>query len=157
MAKMDTISPAGLGNHHGDDEITPPEDASYVNQPYAPHSLRDALQSAGGGDVTTPTDSASEEDYDDKFNKPVAVLMSIGKGSGKRPAPPNHLPRTGSGLKTALQNSYLSTPSDVSSEAGQLADLAIPKGTKLCAVGSDDKELRAILKRGMQRVSTFLP
>lgn len=153
MANMNTASPQGIGDHHGKDTMTPPEDPSHVNKSDAPHSLRDALQSAGGGDVTTPTDSTSEEDYDDKFNKPVAVLMSTGNGRAKRPALPNHLPRSGSGLKTTLQNSDLSTPSDVSWEAGHLADLSIPRGTKLYAVESDDKELRAILKRGMQRVS----
>lgn len=46
----------------------------------------------------------------------------------------------------------LPTPSDVSSETGNLGDVAALKSTKFYAVAADDKELRDILKRSMQRV-----
>lgn len=155
MAKRNPAAPAGLGGRHGDDSGTLTEEFSVINADHAPHFLREALQSAGRGIATTPTDSASEEDYDDQFNKPVAVLMTTEDGPSKRHAPPHHLLRSGSGVKTTIQDSEPRTPSDISSEAGQLEDLTITTRTKMYAVESDDKELRAILKRGMQRVSTL--
>lgn len=49
-------------------------------------------------------------------------------------------------------DSDLPTLSDASSEAGNLDDVAALKGAKFYTVAADDKELRDILKRSMQRV-----
>lgn len=145
---------ADLSAHQGvGTTISTPDDDSYLEFTSAPRSLRDALRSANGGGPLTPTDSTSEEDWDDQNKKPVAVLTRRRKESANEPGRPSPLPRSGSALKTAIMNSEPNTPSDVGSEGDKLEPISVPKGAKLYAVAPNDKELRAILKRGMQRVS----
>ncbi|KAJ4415268.1 Sterol O-acyltransferase 2 (Sterol-ester synthase 2) [Gnomoniopsis sp. IMI 355080] len=152
MTDLRTAAPADTNVHHGDDSTTStPGDESYLEFTHAPHSLRDALRSANGGGATTPTDSTSEEDYDEQSKKPVAVLMRRRKETAKEHGQPSPLPRPGSSLKTAVMNSEPATPSDFGSEVDKLEAISVPKGAKLYAVAPNDKELRAILKRGMQR------
>lgn len=151
MAATGTAASADLRVHSGPDSSSPPQDESYINKSRAPQSLREALRSANGGGASTPTDSTSEEDYDDESNKPVAVLVRRRKET--EPGRPAFVPRSSSNLKVAAMSSGPATPSDVSSEAGNLDDVAALKGARLYTVASDDKELRDILKKGMQRVS----
>lgn len=126
------------------------QDAHTING-HVPHSLRDALTTANGGGAITPTDSTSEEDYDDYSRDSTTTLRRRRKGQvQQRPDPGS---RSGSNLRTTVMNSGTATPSDGSSEVGNMDDLAPLKGSRLYAVASDDKELRAILKRGLQRVS----
>lgn len=154
MTDQGTAATADPNVHQGDDSTTStPGDESYLEFTHAPHSLRDALRSANGGGVITPTDSTSEEDYDEQSKKPVAVLMRRRKEPAKEYGQPSPLLRAGSSLKTAVMNSEPTTPSDVASEVDKLEAISVPKGAKLYAVAPNDKELRAILKRGMQRVS----
>lgn len=154
MTYQSPAAPADLSAHQGVDSTTStPGDDSYLEFTSAPHSLRDALRSANGGGPLTPTDSTSEEDWDDQAKKPVAVLMRRRKESENDPGRPSPLPRSGSALKTAITNGEPSTPSDVGSEGDKLEPMSVPKSSKLYAVAPNDKELRAILKRGMQRVS----
>lgn len=135
----------------GPDSSSPSQEVFHVNDGRASYSLRDALRTANGGRASAPTDSTSEEDYDDCSKEPVAVLVRRRKGKNQERAILGS--RSGSNLKVATMASGPATPSDVSSEAGNLDDVAALKGAKLYTVASDDKELRAILKRGMQRVS----
>lgn len=154
MAEQGTAASADLNVNHGTDStISTPGDESYLEFTHAPHSLRDALRSANGGGPSTSTDSTSEEDYDEQSKKPVAVLMRRRKEPVKEAGQANPLLRTGSNLKTAMMNSEPTTPSDVGSEMDKTEAISLPKGAKLYAVAPDDKELRAILRRGMQRVS----
>lgn len=156
-AKGNPGAPAGPDDQHEVDITTLAEETSYTGAAHAPRSLKDALQAAGRGIINNPTDSASEEDYDDQFNKHVAVRMSTEDGPSKRRAEPHPLLNmSGSGPTTGSSNSELSTSSELSSEAAQLEDLSVLKRSKLYAVESDDKELRAILKHGMQMVSIFI-
>lgn len=151
MANTGSAASADLRVHSGTDLPSPPQDESYINKSRVPQSLRDALRSANGGGASTPTDSTSEEDYDDESNKPVAVLVRRRQETGHpRPA---SAPRSSSNLKVATMSSDPATPSDVSSEAGNFDDVAALKGARLYTVASDDKELRDILKKGMQKVS----
>lgn len=147
---------ADLQAHHEDGSTTTtPGDESYLEFSHTPHSLRDALRSASGPGAATPTDSTSEEDYDDHLQskKPVAVFMKRRKESAKEPVQPNPLLRSGSALKAAVLSSEPTTPSDAGSEVDKMDGISVPKGAKLYAIAPNDKELRAILKRGMQRVS----
>lgn len=113
-------------------------------------ALRQALRTADGGAIATPSESASEEDYDDESRKPVAVLLRRRKGQEHAPS----LPRSGSNLKISATSSGVATPSEASSEVGQIEDVSALKGAKVYTIASDDKELRDILRRGMQRVSS---
>lgn len=152
MTNQGMAAPADLKVHHGDDSrTTTPGDETYLEFAHTQHSLRDALRSANGRSAIT--DSTSEEDYDDQSKQPVAVLMRRGKESAKESGKPDVLRRSGSALKAAILSSEATTPSDVGSEVEKLDNVPVPKGAKLYAVAPNDKELRAILKRGMQRVS----
>lgn len=154
MTDQGTAAPADLQAHRGDESPTTTlGDDSYLEFTHAPHSLGDALRAANGGNESTPTDSASEEDYDEQSKKPIAVLMRRRKASAKDPGQPNPLVRTGSALKAALLSSEATTPSEFGSDVDKLEGVSVPKGAKLYAVAPNDKELRAVLKRGMQRVS----
>lgn len=141
-------SPVGM------DSFSHPQDGADGDSKPAPFSLRQALRSAQGVGASTPTDSTSEEDYDEDTKKPVAVLLRRSKEK-ERPGLQGSLPRSGSSLKIATASGEPLTPSDVSSEADALDahQMASLKGAKLYTVASDDKELREILKRGMLRVS----
>jgi hypothetical protein len=118
-----------------------------------PRALREALRLAGSGMISTPSESASEEDYDEESQKPIAVLR-LNKGPAKEQAPKSST--TGSKLKVGKvtgEEAAAPTPSDVSSEHGTLDDISSLKGAKVYTIAADDKELREILRRGLQRVS----
>lgn len=150
MADKGTAAPADLELHHGSKPGTSPAD-SYFAMSGPPRALRQALRTAGSGSIATPSES-SEEDYDDESRKPVAVLLRRRKGQENAPS----LPRSGSNLKTSAAGSGVATPSDGSSEAGHLEDVTALKGAKVYTIASDDKELRDILRRGMNRVSIVI-
>lgn len=145
MADKGTAAPADLGVHHGSKPGTSPAD-SYFAMSGPPRALRQALRTAGSGSLATPSESTSEEDYDDESRKPVAVLLRRRKGKEHAPS----LPRSGSNLKTSATGSGVATPSDGSSEAGHLEDVNALEGAKVYTIASDDKDLRDILRRGMQ-------
>ncbi|KAK7744469.1 Sterol O-acyltransferase 2 (Sterol-ester synthase 2) [Cytospora paraplurivora] len=120
-----------------------------------PQALRQALRAADSSLLSTPNDS-SEEDYDDESRKPVAVLLRRRKEKeNAKDSPP--LTRTGSNLKVSATSSGVATPSDGSSEAGQIDDLGSLRGAKVYTLASDDKELREILRRGMLRAKDAQP
>ncbi|KUI72646.1 Sterol O-acyltransferase 2 [Cytospora mali] len=146
MADKGTAAPADLKVHHGSKLSTPPPD-SYFSMNGSARALRQALRTANSGTPSTPPESASEEDYDDESRKPVTVLLR--RRNEKEHAP--SLPRNGSNLKISASSSGVATPSDASSEAGSLDDVGALKGAKVYTIASDDKELRDILRRGMQR------
>lgn len=148
MADNGTAAPADLRVHYGSKPGTSVAD-SYFPANSQPSALRQALRAAESGGISTPSESASEEDYDDESRKPVAVLLRRRKEKETAPS----LPRTGSNLKISATSSGVATPSDASSEAGHLDDVSSLKGAKVYTIASDDKELRDILRRGMQRVS----
>lgn len=144
--------PADRRVHYVPDSSSPSQEVSHISSSHAPHSLRDALRTAEGGTGSNSTESTSEEDYDDRPEEPVAVVVRRRKG--KDPERANPRSRSGSNpAKVAAVTVGPKTPSDISSEVADLDDEAALKVTKLYTVASDDKELRAILKRGMQRVS----
>lgn len=126
---------------------------AYFTRNNPPRALRNALRLAGSGRISTPSESASEEDYDEESQKPIAVLR-LNKKREKDPA--TTLPRSGSKLKVSEGTSEAATPSDVSSETGSLEDISSLRGAKVYTIASDDKELREILRRGVQRVSRAL-
>lgn len=158
MADNGTAAPADLRIHHGRSESTAhsPHTDSYNNHLRPRYSsLRDALRSAnGGGDgVVTPIDSTSEEDYDDDSKNPVAVLLQTSKDAHSQAAKtPASAPASGSSLKVAMASEPSTPVSDMSVDGASLDDLSTLQGAKVYAVASGDKELRAILKRGVQRV-----
>lgn len=123
---------------------------AYFTRNRSPQALREALRLAGSGKISTPSESASEEDYDEESQKPIAVLR-LNKRHEKDQAAT--LPRSGSKLKASEGAGEVATPSDVSSESGTLDDISSLRGAKVYTVASDDKELREILRRGLQRVS----
>lgn len=123
---------------------------AYFTRNRSPQALREALRLAGSGKISTPSESASEEDYDEESQKPIAVLR-LNKRHEKDQA--TTLPRSGSKLKVSEGAGEVATPSDVSSESGTLDDISSLRGAKVYTVASDDKELREILRRGLQRVS----
>ena len=131
------------GRHKSNEE-------AYFTRNNEPRALREALRLAGSGKISTPSESASEEDYDEESQKPIAVLR-LNKRPDKDQA--TTLPRSGSKLKASEGTGEAATPSDVSSENGTLDDLSSLRGAKVYTVASDDKELRDILRRGLQRVS----
>lgn len=104
-----------------------------------PHSLRDALKDAARRNSSSASASTSEEDYDDKINKPVALLVQQNTKSGGN-------------MKAVPMNSGQSTPSDASFDAS-VENVTVLKGAKVYTIAPDDKELRDILKKGLQRVS----
>jgi sterol O-acyltransferase len=131
------------GRHKSNEE-------AYFTRNNEPRALREALRLAGSGKISTPSESASEEDYDEESQKPIAVLR-LNKRPEKDQA--TTLPRSGSKLKASEGTGEAATPSDVSSENGILDDLSSLRGAKVYTIASDDKELRDILRRGLQRVS----
>lgn len=151
MADKVTAAPPDSRDHSSGSTTFPP-DETFTSVRRPPHSLRHALRAANGEGATTPTDSTSEEDYDDESKKPVAVLLRRTKEHESRPT--KSLPRPGSNLKEEMPSEPSTPVSDISSETGNLDDVAALKNAKVYTVASDDKELRAILKRGMQRAST---
>lgn len=150
MSDSRSAAPADPRTHNGNDSADKhlqDNNNSYINTSSYPHSLRDVLKSTNGGSLSTPSDSTtSEEDYDTESKKSVAVLLP------RRTHDANPLSRAGSNLKVVTMSSDPETPSDVSVDVGSLDDMTVLKGTKIYTIASDDKELRAILKRGMQRV-----
>lgn len=129
------------------------EEAYFTRNNNPPRALREALRLAGSGKISTPSESASEEDYDEESQKPIAVLR-LNKRREKEQA--TTLPASGSKLKLSEGTGEVATPSDVSSETGSLEDISSLRGAKVYTIASDDKELREILRRGVQRVSTTL-
>ncbi|KAJ0167953.1 Sterol O-acyltransferase 2, partial [Colletotrichum tanaceti] len=109
-----------------------------------PHSLRDALRTASGGRTTgaAPSESPSEEDYDDpklsarrrKVQAPVRPGASPLKAASKRDR------------KLSLDGSTLSETSSVDEPlrdgGGRL---------KTYVLSPDDRELRDVIKRGLER------
>ena len=124
---------------------------TYFTRNTPPRALREALRLAGSGKISTPSESASEEDYDEESQKPIAVLR-LNKKREKGQA--TTLPAVGSKLKVSEGTAGTATPSDASSENGTLEDITSLRGAKVYTIASDDKELREILRRGAQRVST---
>lgn len=124
---------------------------TYFTRNTSPRALREALQLANSGKISTPSESASEEDYDEQSQKPIAVLRLNRKREKNQAAA--H-PTSGSKSKASEGTSEVATPSSASSENGTLEDVASLRGAKVYTIASDDKELREILRRGMQRVST---
>lgn len=101
----------------------------------------------------TPIDSTSEEDYDDYAKKPVAVLLQGNKDAHSQAATtPASAPPSGSSLKVAMASEPPTPINDLSVDGASLNDLSTLNGAEVYAVASGDKELRAILKRGVQRV-----
>lgn len=138
MADNGTAAPAHLNVHDGSNN------GSYFTESSPGGALRDALTGTKrGGAIRTPSYSASEEDYDDdESRKPVAVVL------GEKTKP-------GKTLSKLNISSGLATPSDASSDGESLGPLKTKdlSGTRVYTVASDDKELRDILRRGLQRVS----
>lgn len=143
---------AGSAGPRTKDETNPhaPDEEAYFTRNPPPRALREALRLAGSGRISTPSESASEEDYDEESQKPVAVLRLNGKREKEQAT---KLPASGSKLKLSEGASEVATPSDVSSENGTLDDITSLRGAKVYTIASDDKELREILRRGVQRVS----
>lgn len=135
------------------DETVPhaSNEEAYFTRNNPPRALREALRLSGSGRISTPSESASEEDYDEESQKPVAVLRLNKKREKDQTTT---LPASGSKLKLSEGTNEAATPSDVSSENGSLEDLSSLRGAKVYTIASDDKELREILRRGVQRVST---
>lgn len=106
------------------------------------------MRNAASRHPSTPSGSTSEEDYDDQtHNNPVAVLLPRKRGAAR---PSSHL---ASGcLHTATMGSGQTTPSDASFDA-TLDSVAVVQGAKVYTIAPDDKELRDVLKRSLQRVS----
>ncbi|ROV93989.1 hypothetical protein VSDG_06303 [Cytospora chrysosperma] len=150
MGDKGTEAAADLRVQHENKPNPLPGD-SYFAMNSSPQALRQALRSTDNGPISTPPESASEEDYDDESQKPVAVLLRRRKN--KEHASP--LARTGSNLKISATSSGVATPSEASSDAGGLEDANVNalKGAKVYTIASDDKELRDILRRGMQRAN----
>ncbi|KAJ0119110.1 MBOAT family protein [Diaporthe amygdali] len=121
---------------------------TYFTRNTSPRALREALQLANSGKISTPSESASEEDYDEQSQKPIAVLRLNRKREKNQAAA--H-PTSGSKSKASEGTSEVATPSSASSENGTLEDVASLRGAKVYTIASDDKELREILRRGMQR------
>lgn len=145
---------AGSAEPRMKDEAVPHasnEEAYFTRNNNPPRALREALRLAGSGRISTPSESASEEDYDEESQKPIAVLR-LNKKREKDQA--TTLPASGSKLKVSEGTGEVATPSDVSSETGSLEDISSLRGAKVYTIASDDKELREILRRGVQRVST---
>lgn len=113
-----------------------------------PHSLRDALREATSRKSSLTSASTSEEDYDDNTHQPVAVLLKRNKDDSDSSS------QLGNDLRTATMASGQTTPSDASFEA-TVDNVAVLKGGKLYKIASDDKELRDILRKGLQRVSEW--
>lgn len=126
------------------------EEAYFTRNHNSPRALREALRLAGRGEISTPSESASEEDYDEESQRPVAVLR-LNHRHDKDGA--TAVPTSGSKLKVGEGPGEVATPSDASSENGALEDVSSLRGAKVYTVASDDKELRDILRRGLQRVS----
>lgn len=126
------------------------EEAYFTRNNNSPRALREALRLAGKGEISTPSESASEEDYDEESQKPIAVLRLNQRHEKDGPTT---IPMSGSKLKVSEGTGEVATPSDASSENGTLEDISSLRGAKVYTVASDDKELRDILRRGLQRVS----
>lgn len=138
-------APAGPWAHQRDQSANP-------GSPTQPHSLRDVLREAAGRSSSNTSVSTSEEDYDDKTNKsgdPVAVLLHTKKDDAARAGGGGN---SNNSFNAATMNSGQTTPSDTSFEA-TIDHVAVLKGAKVYTIASDDKELRDILKKGLQRVS----
>ncbi|GJC85302.1 sterol O-acyltransferase 2 [Colletotrichum liriopes] len=109
-----------------------------------PHSLRDALRTAAGGRTTstTPSESPSEEDYDDP-------RLSAGGRKERAPVRPGASPLKNSSnhdRKLSLDGSTLSETSSV--------DESLRDGNgrlKTYVLSPDDRELRDVIKRGLER------
>lgn len=147
-------APADPRVHRGNESDSaqrPPQgnNAAYTSSPQdsnQPHSLREALREATSRKSSTASTSTGEEDYDDNTHQPVAVLLERkrdGAGSSSQP---------GSSLRGATMDSGQTTPSDSSFEVA-VDKVAVLKGAKVYKIAADDKELRDILKKGLQRVS----
>lgn len=142
-------SPADTRVHQENDSAgAPPQGNAYTRFQYSnqPHSLRDALRNAASRNPSSTSGSTSEEDYDDKTRNPVSVLLQEKTDDA---GPSSH---PGSSLKAATMESGQTTPSDASFEAN-VDNVAVVNGAKVYTIASDDKELRDILKKGLQRVS----
>ncbi|POS72864.1 MBOAT family protein [Diaporthe helianthi] len=125
------------------------EEAYFTRNNNSPRALREALRLAGRAGISTPSESASDEEYDGESQKPIAVLR-LNKTHEKYGD--TTLPMSGSKLKVSEGTREVATPSDASSESGILLDdISSLRGAKVYTVATDDKELREILRRGLQR------
>ncbi|KAK1477220.1 MBOAT family protein [Colletotrichum cuscutae] len=108
-----------------------------------PRSLRDALRATGRAASATPSESPSEEDYDDP-------KLSARPRKGRAPVRPGASPLKNSSnreRKLSLDGSTLSETSSIDDEplrdgSGRL---------KTYVLSPDDRELRDVLKRGLER------
>ncbi|OHF01492.1 MBOAT family protein [Colletotrichum orchidophilum] len=109
-----------------------------------PRSLRDALRAAGGDRATSaPSESPSEEDYDDP--KQSARLR-------KERAPPR--PGASPLKKSSIRERTLSLDGSTLSEASSIDEEPIKDGSgrlKTYVLSPDDRELRDVIKRGLER------
>lgn len=112
-----------------------------------PHSLRDALRAAGGHRKTaaTPSESPSEEDYDEP-------KLSERRRKERAPTRPGASP-----LKNPLVHERkLSLDGSTLSEASSIDEpMRDSLGRlKTYVLSPDDRELRDVIKRGLERVRT---
>ncbi|KAL1867733.1 Sterol O-acyltransferase 2 (Sterol-ester synthase 2) [Diaporthe australafricana] len=153
MAGNGAAGPAGPMIQDGSVHNKSTEDA-YFTRKHSPRALREALRLADRGKISTPAESASEEDYDEESQRPVAVLRLNGRREKDEAAT---TPVSSSKLRSSEGASEVATSSDMSSENGALEDVSSLRGAKVYTIASDDKELREILRRGLQRVSIGAP
>ncbi|KAL0930217.1 sterol o-acyltransferase [Colletotrichum truncatum] len=112
----------------------------------SPHSLRDALRAANGGKppYRTPSDITSEDDYDEPklSNKYPNSRKDIGPGTSPLRNSPKH------DRKLSLDGSTLSEASSVDEPHNRGAG---QKDLKTYVLSADDRELRDIIRRGLER------
>jgi sterol O-acyltransferase len=127
-----------------------------------PSSLRDAIQASsrhieGFG---PPSESASEEDYDEQSNKPPVTLLLRRRGKQSSPADgPKRANGTTNSHPTAVLNSRGSSDVSIVSENSSFEELqtlntsglASRGDTQTFVVTADDKEFREVLRRASQR------
>lgn len=123
------------------------ENGSYFPASHPPQALREALRATNGGSRSrASSESTSEEDWDEMSQQPVVVVRRQRTASGLKQ--PSRLRENAS----AVENSSSSR----SSENGSFEDLTPLKtqglkNAKVYTIAADDKELKEILRRGMQR------
>ncbi|KAE9566843.1 Sterol O-acyltransferase 2 [Colletotrichum fructicola] len=110
----------------------------------SPRALRDALRTANGGrtNSTTPSETTSEEDYDEpkltrrRHDRPAAKNTSSPLKNSS-----NHE------RKLSLDGSTLSEASSIDESTGG----ADRKDLKTYVLSADDRELRDVIRRGLER------
>ncbi|KAJ9156711.1 O-acyltransferase [Pleurostoma richardsiae] len=152
MASNGTAAPPDMVVNHGSDSsseafTTGASRDSYFNPANPPRALREALRSMGSSG-RTPSESPSEEDYDELSKTPPVIVLRR-KRSESAPRP------RGSGLREMSTGPETGgTPEDHDDDeklgpkqnGEQKAKKKVTYG-----VAANDKELREILRAGMQR------